>query len=103
MVQITDGSVTQPYSRERLLTSLLRASSQLVSTPDTTPVELCDTVERQLQKAGFFTPESRPKAELASVVLTVLHRYDPNMALQYLNNVYAGKPPAELLKRYVLA
>jgi transcriptional regulator NrdR family protein len=91
---------TTPYSRERLLLSLLRAVEKLEpGTP--TPVDICDTVEHSLQQKGFFGSKTQKSTVIAAEVLTILHRYDPNTALQYLNNLYQGKPPVELLKRYV--
>jgi transcriptional regulator NrdR family protein len=100
-IKITEGNGrTSPYSRERLLLSLLRAVEKIESgTP--TPVDICDTVEHSLQQKGFFSGHSQNATVIAAEVLTILHRYDPNTALQYLNNLYQGKPPLELLKRYV--
>lgn len=96
------NGTTAPYSRERLLLSLLRAIERLES-GSATPVDICDTIEYRLQQKGFFNQPKQAATLIAAEALTILHRYDPNTALQYLNNLYQGKPPLELINRYVVA
>lgn len=91
---------TTPYNHERLLLSLVRAIEKLEA-GTTTPVDICDTIELRLQQKGLFNKSPLSSVQIAAEALTVLHLYDPNAALQYLSNLYQGKPPAELLKRYV--
>ncbi len=102
-ITITDTNGTNSnYSRERLLLSLLRATERLEEATSS-PVDLCDTIELELQKSSFFSTPAQESRIIVEHALSVLHRYDPNAALQYLTNVYAGKPPVELIKRFVVA
>ena len=99
-VYVKAKSSTIPYSRERLLLSLLHASINLAP-PLGALSDLTDTVERELQKQGFFSSPTQSTQTIIQVTTNVLHRYDPNMALQYVNNVYSNKPPLELIKQLV--
>lgn len=89
---------TTPYSRERLFISLLKASENLILAPSTLS-DLCDTIEYQLQKDGFFNGQTQGTTQITTTVTSVLHRFDANLALQYVNNVYRHQPPQELVKR----
>lgn len=99
-VSTPDGAAE--YSRERLLLSLARASNKL-SLPPPMLAELCDSVEQELQQAGFFAKTDQDGELITQSATLVLHRYDPNLALQYVNNVYSNKPPLELIKQLVNA
>lgn len=86
------------YSRERLLLSLVRSSNNL-SLPTGGLSDLCDTVELELQKQGFFNKSPQHAESITTTVMTVLHRYNQNMAIQYINSVYRNQPPLELIKQ----
>lgn len=96
----SDG--TAEYSRERLLLSLAKASNGLPLPPEMLS-ELCDSIEHQLQSSGFFATTEQPASLIIEAATTVLHRYSPNFALQYVNVVYSNQPPLELVKRLVTA
>jgi len=100
-IVFSNGS-SAPYNRERLLLSLVRASVNL-SLPTGALTDLTDTVEQELQKQAYFTKAKQESETIGQVVTTVLHRYDANMALQYVNQIYSNKPPLELVKRLVSA
>lgn len=86
----------KPYSRERLFLSLVRASDKLELPADMLS-ELTDSIELELQQNHFFETSPRDATVIVSIATTILHRYDTNLALQYVNNVYSNKPPRELL------
>lgn len=86
-----------PYSRERLLVSICRAGNNLVIRPETL-VALTDSIEHMLQKDHFFKPDMQDVSVLINVTILTLKRFDPNLALQYINAVYRNKPPLELVK-----
>ena len=93
----SEGS-DSPYSRERLLLSLVRASQNLELGPGTIS-DLCDATEHQLQKNNFFNARKRNSELITATTMQVLQRFDTNLALQYINCVYRSKPPIELLKQ----
>lgn len=97
-VDIETEETTTPYSKERLFLSLLRAGASLQLAPGTLS-ELCDTVESHLQTSGFFNNPVQKAATITDTITDVLHRFSPNLALQYINNVYRHQPPAELVKQ----
>lgn len=99
-INITSGNEVSPYSRERLLLSLVRASNNL-SLPSGALTDLTDTIELELQNSSFFNEPSQEAELITHVSTTIIYRYDPNLALQYVNNVYHNKPPIELLKTLV--
>lgn len=88
------------YSRERLLLSLAKASNNLSVRPEML-AELCDSIEAELQKSGFFMDPEQEADLIIHTATSVLHRYNPNYALQYVNIVYNNNPPLELIKRLV--
>ena len=98
VVHTTDGS--SPYTRERLLLSIVRSSTNL-SLPSGAITDLTDTIELELQTQGFFREKKQESEVITQHATTILHRYDPNMALQYVNQVYSNKPPLELIKQLV--
>ncbi len=85
------------YSKERLLLSLAKASDNLHIKPAMLS-ELCDSIEAELQNSGFFNDPHQDSDLITHASTTVLHRYKPNLALQYINNVYRNNPPLELIK-----
>lgn len=85
------------YSRERLLVSICRAGNNLTVPPETL-VALTDSIEHMLQKDRFFKPDTQDVASLINTTILTLKRFDPNLALQYINAVYRNKPPLELVK-----
>lgn len=89
---------TTPYDRDRLFTSLLRASDGITLPPGTLS-SLCDTIEYQLQKQHFFQSDSSSANDIISTATSVLRRFNPNLALQYVNNVYRHQPPGELIRQ----
>lgn len=99
-IQISSKDVITPYSRERLLLSLIRASNNLVL-PSGALTDLTDTIELELQNNEFFSDKLQEAELITQVSTTVIHRYDPNLALQYVNMVYRNKPPLKLLKRLI--
>lgn len=88
----------EPYNRERLLLSLIRAGNNL-DLPSGALTSLCDSIELHLQKANFFSSETQDSNTLATVAIEVLQRFDTNIALQYINSTYKNQPPIELLKQ----
>lgn len=99
-VEVKSPDSTTGYSRERLLLSLAKASNNLSVQPAML-AELCDSVEGDLQKLGFFAKTKQESDLITQTAISVLHRYNPNYALQYVNIVYSNKPPLELIKRLV--
>ena len=99
-VQVRSSEHTLPYSREQLLLSLARASTNL-TLPAGTISDLTDTIELELQNNQFFSQGTQEADVITQISTTVIHRYDPNLALQYVNQVYSNKPPLELLKRLI--
>lgn len=89
-----------PYNPERLLISLVRAANNL-TLPDGTLYELATSIELQLQADGFFSSKNRPASLITTTATTVLARYSPNMALQYVNNVHRNNPPLEVIQALV--
>lgn len=77
--------------------SLLTAGSRLSITPGQLS-DLCDNIELRLQRDGFFFKAKQPTGLLVTAILAILSRYDRHLALQFLNDVYNGKPPARLLR-----
>lgn len=92
----TEG--TSPYSRERLLVSISTASVNLSVLPQTLS-ELTDSVELLLQKTNFFQSSPQKADQIIDAAVLTLQRFDPNLALQYVNHVYNNKPPLQLIKR----
>jgi transcriptional regulator NrdR family protein len=91
-------SAVAPYSREHLLLSLVTASANL-SLAAGTLSELTDTIESELQQINFFKESENESDLITTTATTVLARFDRNIALQYVNHVYANKPPIELIKQ----
>ncbi len=101
-VAVASSETTTNYSRERLLLSVLRASNGL-TLPIGAVTNLCDSIENQLQHDLFFHTSPQESVKITEAAITVLRRYDPNLALQYVNATYHNKPPVELLKRLLEA
>ena len=99
-IKISSSDRITDYSRERLLLSLVSASTHL-DLPTGALTELTDTIELALQNEGFFTSDVQPAEHIIQVATTVLQRYDPNLALQYVNYVYRNNPPLELVRRLI--
>lgn len=99
-VNVVSAGSTSGYSRERLLLSLAKASNNLSVQPAML-AELCDSIEADLQKSGFFAQPKQESDLITQSATSVLHRYNPNYALQYVNIVYSNNPPLELIKRLV--
>ena len=99
-ISITSDEQMVEYSRERLLLSLISASRNL-GIVNRGINDLCDTIELELQQSGFFNKTNQPAARITEVTTEVLHRFDPNIAIQYVNNVYENKPPLELLSKLI--
>lgn len=96
-VQIQSNDGVTPYSRDRLLLSIARAAAEL-DLPAGAITDLTDSVEAELQRNFFFTPEVQQAASITALSTTVIARYDSNLALQYINQIYRSKPPKELVK-----
>lgn len=91
-----------PYSRERLLLSIVRASDKLELPPETAS-ELTDSVESELKNKQFFSAKVQEAEIITAEATIILARYDKNLAIQYLNKVYSHKPPLELLNQLLTA
>lgn len=63
--------------------------------------ELCDSIEQELQHQGFFNKNQQEASIIIETSTSVLVRYDQNLALQYANQVYASKPPLDLVQRLI--
>lgn len=98
--EIRTDVATRPYSRDRLLTSLLIAAHDLELSPETIS-ELTDSIEYELQKTGFFSQPLHASQLIVETATSVLSRFEPNVALLYINKVYRGRPPLELVKQLV--
>ena len=96
--KVKTASGTSPYSRERLLLSIAKAGEMLDLQPAML-AELCDSIEQELQHQGFFNENQQKASIIIETSTSVLVRYDQNLALQYINHVYASKPPLELVQR----
>lgn len=96
-----NASKTSPYSSGRLLISIIRASSQL-SLPSEAAIELSDSIELELKNARFFD-DSKPREsiEITETAIKIISRYDTHLALAYINNVFKGNPPLEILQNIV--
>ncbi len=94
VVNVQDGPEIHPYSRERLLLSLVRASNK-IPLPAGMMTELADAIEAHLRAEQFFTLTQQHKTRIADAALIILTRYDKNIALQYLNQMYDNQPPIE--------
>lgn len=94
-VTTPDGS--SGYSKERLLLSLAKASNNLPVKPAML-AELCDSIEIELQHQGFFAGSTQDSELITQAAVVILHRYDPNLALQYINVIYRNNPPLEFIK-----
>ncbi len=101
-VSVITSDETSHYSRERLLLSISRASKNLQLAPASLS-ELTDSVELALQKNHFFESETQEATVIVQAATTTLQRFDPNLALQYVNQIYNNKPPLELVKSLVSA
>lgn len=97
-VKVHTPGETAPYSQERLLLSLVRASDKLALPPGML-TELADSVELELQNKGFFEHSPQEAALIIEATTAVFHRYDQNLALLYVTNVYKNKPPEEVVRR----
>lgn len=86
-----------PYSYSRLLSSVLSAVSRCEA-PTDAAVDLANTIEQQLVLNGFFKNKVQKSSQIINVSITVLSRYDTNLAVHYANVVYDGKPPQNVLK-----
>jgi len=93
---------TAPYSRERLLLSLVRASSNFELPPEMLG-ELCDSIELQMQRNHLFLEPTIQSDLIIQITTTVTAAYNRNLALQYVNGVYNDKPPLHMLKQLVNA
>ena len=100
IVQVKNGDSREPYSRERLLLSIVRASDKL-NLPLHMLLELTDSVELELKNHQFFEKNTQKVTMISEVTMTLLARYNRNLALQYLHNVYKNQPPIELVKQIV--
>ena len=98
MASVRSKGKIGPYSRERLLLSLVRSGHNLELNPGTLS-DLCDSIEHQLQKNGFFNVPTQSSELITETTLQILRRFDKNLALQYINGVYKSKPPIELLRQ----
>lgn len=98
---LSDGKAV-PYNPERLLISLVRAADNLTLQPGTLN-ELAISIELSLQTDGFFTQTDQPAELITTAATSVLRRYSPNMALQYVNNVHRNNPPLEVVQAIVTA
>lgn len=96
LIQVSDGGNHHPYSPERLLLSILRASDK-IPLPTGMAIELTDSIEQALQQEAFFAASPQDKILISEQALVVLKRYNKNLALQYLNQVYKNQPPTELI------
>lgn len=95
-VTVLSHNEKKPYSRERLILSLVSASKNL-DLPSEMLSELTDSIELTLNSQHFFESESQEAGMITTVAITVLSRYDKNLAIQYINNVYSHKPPLAIL------
>lgn len=98
--KVKTNSGTSPYSRERLLLSVAKAGEKLNLQPAML-AELCDSIEHELQHQGFFSKNEQEASVIIEASTSVLVRYDQNLVLQYVNQVYASKPPLELVQRLI--
>jgi transcriptional regulator NrdR family protein len=97
-VDVATPSGTSPYSRERLLLSISRATTNLSVLPETLS-ELTDSIELILQKMHFFETKHQTSAVITDACILTLKRFDPNLALQYVNQVHDNNPPPTLIKQ----
>lgn len=97
-VTVRTAESSTPYEKERILLSVARASEK-ITVPPSTIVELTDSIELALQKNNFFSEKVQSAQIITEVSLAVLHRFEPHLGIQYINNVYRNKPPLELIKK----
>ncbi len=96
LVQNTDGE--SPYSHERLLLNLAKACSNHPNGLEAA-AGLLGSIEQQLSLKGFFGQAAGSHEVIRTVAYEVLKRFDKNVALQYLNIVYGGNPPLEMVEQ----
>lgn len=99
-VRSVDNPEGSPYSTERLLLSLVRASAQ-TNVPSTMITELIDSIQLELKKQRFFETAPQDADEITATATAVIARYDINIALAYLHAVHKGSPPVDILKSIV--
>lgn len=100
LVQIKDPITgnSLPYSRERLLLSVIRASDKL-QLPLGMITELVDSIETLLRHEQFFSTKNPMKQQISRATLVILTRYNKNFALQYLNQIHENQPPLEEVEK----
>lgn len=94
---VKSSNGTSDYSFGTLLSSILTATS-MASLPATTAIELANTVQQQLVTEMFFNQSLQKSQKITDTCISVLSRYDKNVAVHYSNVVYNGKPPQTVLK-----
>lgn len=97
VVTVINKHTSTPYSREKLLLSLVQASHNLALSPEILS-ELTDSIEQELGSKHFFESKNNESSVITRAALAVLSRYNKNLALQYVNLVYDNNPPLELLQ-----
>lgn len=98
VINIIDEGVIESYSRERMLLSLIRVSDKM-GLPTGTINELVSSIEDTLRIEGLFSKPTQEKSRISELILTVITRFNKNMALQYLNQIHNNKPPLEAIKK----
>lgn len=97
VVTIKNIDEASPYSRERLLLSVVRASDKLILPPGIL-TELVDSIEIELQQSGFFNRIEQSTETITQITTRVLQRYNKNLALLYVTAVYKNQPPGDLMR-----
>ena len=85
------------YSYGTLLASIVTAATQ-ANLPAQTAIDLANTIQQHLVADNFFAVSPQKSQKIKDVAISVLSRYDKNLAIHYSNVVYNGKPPQTVLK-----
>lgn len=96
-VASSTGKQPYPYSRDRLQLSVARACRPLIDQYGSVN-DICDSIEYELQRTGFFSTSPQAAETITVHTTHILHRYHPSFAVQYVQHVYQGDPPVELLR-----
>ncbi len=90
-------SKATPYSRARLQAAIIKACEGHQNALEAAG-GLINVIEHNMAIKGYFSLPELPKKHIFDQTLLALSRFDPTVALRYLNNVYHNCPPLELVK-----
>ncbi len=96
-ITVREDKQVTPYSRDRLLLSVVRASEDAMLAPEMV-IELVDSIEIALQSA-FTAQAGIETTTITKTATAILSRHNTHVALRYVQHVYNNKPPLELVRQ----